>query len=206
MLGKIIGWLSSLFNGKKEKSIGIFGPVNVGKTTLANRICEDLCGEKLGAVSDIPHETRQVAKREKLTLQVNGSKLKLNLLDTPGIAEKVDYRDFLAYGVLGDEAIERAREATKGVIEALDAFSKVDAALLMVDATVHPYSHINVSILRNLEEKNVPVILVANKIDLKSAKVEEIAKAFPEYPLIEISALTGKNIQSLYEKMAKNFS
>ncbi|HDI73587.1 MAG TPA: hypothetical protein ENF57_01085, partial [Candidatus Korarchaeota archaeon] len=51
---------SKLFRKKKRIVLGIYGPVNSGKTTLANRICMDFVGEKLGTVSRVPHETRSV--------------------------------------------------------------------------------------------------------------------------------------------------
>ena len=54
--------LSSILNkifGKKIAKIGIYGPPNVGKTTLANRIVNDWTGDLMGKVSEIPHETRQ---------------------------------------------------------------------------------------------------------------------------------------------------
>lgn len=43
---------------KKKKGrfkIGIYGPANVGKTTLANRISMDCLGKEMGSVSKIPH-------------------------------------------------------------------------------------------------------------------------------------------------------
>ncbi len=206
MLKWLINWIRGFVRGKTESTIGIFGPVNVGKTTLANRISEDLGMEKMGSVSEIPHETRKVASRNNMNLKVNGSNLTLNLLDTPGISEKIDYRDFIEYGILGDEALERARQSTRGVLESLDQFQKVDAALVMVDSTKDPYDQLNVSIIRNLEARQVPIILVANKIDLEDSHTIKVGEAFPEYPIIEISALTGKNVKVLYSKMVNRFS
>ena len=37
--------------GKKHVKIGIYGPPNVGKTTLANRIVRDWTGDIMGSVS-----------------------------------------------------------------------------------------------------------------------------------------------------------
>ena len=54
-LGK---WLGGLF-GKKHARIGIYGPPNAGKTTLANRIARDFTGETVGSASPVPHETRR---------------------------------------------------------------------------------------------------------------------------------------------------
>ena len=68
MLDWILGWLRGIFKKKKAVSLGIYGSPNVGKTTLANRICVDLADEPMGAVSPVPHETRRVQKKENMTL------------------------------------------------------------------------------------------------------------------------------------------
>ena len=111
MLKRIVGWIRGIFRRKKAVSLGIYGSPNVGKTTLANRICVDLADEPMGAVSPVPHETRHVQKKENMTLKLRGFTLTMNLLDMPGIAVKVDYRDFLGFGIPKDEAQKRAREA-----------------------------------------------------------------------------------------------
>ena len=49
---------SGIFRNKREIRMGFYGPPNVGKTSLANRICKDFTGEDMGSVSKIPHETR----------------------------------------------------------------------------------------------------------------------------------------------------
>ncbi|MFH0817923.1 MAG: GTP-binding protein, partial [Candidatus Micrarchaeota archaeon] len=51
----------------------------------------------------------------------------------------------------------------------------------------------------NLEAKRIPVILVANKVDKKDAKPERIKEAFPQYSIVEVSALTGHNMDALYD-------
>src|SRR3989344_4474014 len=35
---KLLGWIFGLFGKKKQFSLGLYGPPNSGKTTLANRI------------------------------------------------------------------------------------------------------------------------------------------------------------------------
>jgi len=53
------------FFKKKRTRIGIYGPPNAGKTTLANRIARDWTGDAVGPVSEIPHETRRARKRSR---------------------------------------------------------------------------------------------------------------------------------------------
>ena len=52
--------LSQLFRSRKKIKLGLYGPPNSGKSTLANRICKDWIGEDLSSVSKIPHETRNI--------------------------------------------------------------------------------------------------------------------------------------------------
>ncbi|MEM0475805.1 MAG: Era-like GTP-binding protein [Candidatus Norongarragalinales archaeon] len=199
----IFSWLRSLFGSRKTFSLGLYGATNVGKTTLANRISTDWTGEPLGTVSEIPHETRAVQKKERIELSVDGRKFTMNLLDMPGIATKVDYREFVRYGLKPAEAQQRAKEATKGVIEAIKWLEHVDVALVVMDACQDPYTQVNLTILGNLEARGIPVIIVANKIDKKNAKPERIRAAFPQHRVVEISALKGDNIHLLYKEIAK---
>jgi len=198
-IGKFLAWLQTFFNGRKQIALGLYGSPNAGKTTVANRIAIDWVGEPVGKVSEIPHETRVVQKKERVSMNVNGRKLTMNLLDMPGIATKVDYRDFLKYGLNTKESQQRAKEATKGIIEAIKWLENVDAALVIMDASEDPYTQVNITILGNLEAKKIPVILVANKIDLSNSKPHLIKEAFPQYPVVEISALKGTNFDRLYE-------
>ncbi|MCS7105984.1 MAG: 50S ribosome-binding GTPase, partial [Candidatus Aenigmarchaeota archaeon] len=133
-----LDWFFGLFGQKKNVRLGIYGETNVGKTTLANRISLDWTGEEVGKVSEIPHETRTVQKKERVEIKVNNKKIILNLLDMPGLATKVDYRTFLKYGLSKKRARERAREATEGIIEAIKWLSNVDAVLAVMDATRDP--------------------------------------------------------------------
>src|SRR3989338_541707 len=107
------------FASKSHVKLGLYGPPNGGKTTLANRICMDWLGEEMGSVSNIAHETREVKMKEKITIKKNSKELTFNLVDTPGIATKIDYEDFMKAGMADDEAKLRAKEATKGVIDAI---------------------------------------------------------------------------------------
>jgi len=206
MIGKFVAWIRKVLFRRKHLRLGLYGSTNVGKTTLANRICIDLMGEPMGEVSIIPHETRIVRQKEKITLKASNVSLSLNLLDMPGIAVKVDYRDFMQFGLTQKEAQARAREVTKGIIEAVRYIENVDAALLVVDSTEDPYTQVNITILGNLEAKGVPVVIIANKIDLSSANVKRIRDSFPQYPVVEISAMTGENIPRLYEAIASKLA
>lgn len=202
-MAKFLDWLYALFGVRKNVRLGIYGSVNTGKTTLANRISKDWTGEEVGKVSKIPHETRFVQKKEKVEIKHKNKKIMLNLLDMPGLATKIDYREFLKYGMSKKVAKQRAREATNGVIEAIKWLSNVDTVLAVMDATQDPLTQVNITLLGNLEARKIPVIIVANKIDKRRAKPQAIRDAFPQYPVVEISGLKGTNIDKLYEHIAK---
>lgn len=204
MAFRFFDWLSSLFGLRKDIRLGIYGEVNTGKTTLANKIAMDWTGEEVGKVSQIPHETRTVQRKEKVLIKHNKKKIMINLLDMPGLATKINYKEFLKFGMSKKAAKQRAREATEGVIEAIKWLSNVDSVLAVMDSTQDPLSQVNITLLGNLEARKIPVIIVANKIDKRGAKPGAIREAFPQYPVVEVSALKGKNIDNLYEAIAKH--
>lgn len=204
MFNGFFDWFLGLFGRKKKIKLGIYGAVNAGKTTLANKISMDWTGEPVGKVSVIPHETRAVQKKEKVELKLKRNKILINLLDMPGIATKIDYKTFLKYGISRKKAKVRAREATEGVIEAIKWLNNVDTVLAVMDATKDPLTQVNITLLGNLEAKNIPVIIVANKIDKKRAKPKAIREAFPQYPVVDISALKGTNVNKLYNAIGKH--
>ncbi|MBN2251457.1 MAG: 50S ribosome-binding GTPase [Candidatus Altiarchaeota archaeon] len=199
-----MGWLKRIFGKKKLIRIGLYGPPNAGKTTLANKISMDWTGEPVGKVSEVPHETREVQKKEKVTVKVGSRRIVMNLLDMPGISTKIDFEEFMEYGMSSDDAKQRAKEATKGVIEAIKWLENVDTALVVMDSTKDPYTQVNVTIIGNLEARDIPIIIVANKIDLPESNTKWIEEAFPQHPVVKISGLTGSHISDLYNAIAKH--
>ncbi|MFB6245012.1 MAG: Era-like GTP-binding protein [Candidatus Nanohaloarchaea archaeon] len=208
MISKIKELFSNFFSdsGKEDVSIGIYGPPNAGKSTLANQISLDLTGEEMSDVSEIPHETRVVEKKEEAEINANGRSINMNLLDMPGISTNVDFKDFTEHGLEEEEAKGRAKEATKGIVEAIKYLDNVDACLVIFDATEDPYTQVNVTIIGNLEAKDIPILVVANKIDLDDADPKRVRDAFPQHPVIEISAKEGTNIDKLYEEIIERLS
>ncbi|MFH1408864.1 MAG: Era-like GTP-binding protein [Nanoarchaeota archaeon] len=198
ILGNLFG---TLFNKKKHIKLGLYGPPNGGKTTLANRICKDWLGEEMGSVSNVAHETREIQIKEQVNIKNKGKELSFNLVDTPGIATKIDYEDFLKSGMKEKEAKVRAKEATKGVIDAIRWLDDMDSVIVVLDATADPYSQVNITIIGNLQARNIPVLLVANKVDLKRANMRRVESAFPQYRVVGISAKYGDNIEEFYEAL-----
>ena len=194
---------SSMFKRKTDIKLGFYGPPNAGKTSLANRICKDWTGEEIGVVSKIPHETRAIQFKEKVEIDYKGKKMTFKMVDTPGIATKIDYEDFLKFKVNKKDAKKRAKEATQGVIDAIKWLDDMDIVVIVLDAIENPYNQVNITIIGNLVAREIPVLIVANKVDLKNADVKKIEAAFPEYDVVGISAKYGKNLEEFYESIFK---
>lgn len=198
----------SLFKKKKNMTLGLYGPPNAGKSTLANVVIKDILGDSSDVefkTSSLAHETRSVEKAEKLELKKNGKSLDFTMIDTPGIATKIDYEDFVKKGLKKEEAKVRAKEATQGVVESIKWLDNVDAVLIVLDSTQNPYNQVNITLIGNLVAKNKKVIIVANKTDLKASNVEKIKLVFPDYPVVAISAQKRKGIDDLYETLFEEF-
>ena len=203
---KISKFLKAFFT-QRQSRIGIYGPPNAGKTTLANRIVRDWTGDALGPVSEIPHETRRARRKEGIVITGNnGGSITIDIVDTPGVTTKIDYKEFLEYGMEKDEAVKRAREATEGVAEAMHWLREdINGVIYMLDSTLDPFMQVNIMMVGIIESRSLPVIIVANKIDLPDAAPQRIKSAFPQHPVISISGLEGSNVEELYEKMVEYF-
>jgi len=190
------------FSKKSHIKLGLYGPPNGGKSTLANKICQDWLGEEMSTVSHIAHETREIKIKEQVNIKnKKGKELTFSLVDTPGISTKIDYEEFIKRGLKKVEAKKRAKEATKGVIDSIKWLDDMDSVVVVLDATKDPYSQVNITIIGNLQARNIPVLIAANKVDLKKAGIEIIKAAFPQYKVVGISAKYGKNIEEFYEEL-----
>ncbi|MBI2045448.1 GTP-binding protein [Candidatus Pacearchaeota archaeon] len=194
---------ANIFKQRGDIKLGFYGPPNAGKTSLANRICKDFTGEEMGSVSKIPHETRAVQFKEKVEIEYKGKKMVFKMIDTPGIATKIDYEDFMKYKMKKKEAKKRAKEATQGVVESIKWLDDMDLVVIVLDATENPYNQVNITIIGNLVARKIPVLIAANKVDLDNADMKKIESAFPEYDVVGISAKYGKNLEEFYETIFK---
>ncbi|NHK31982.1 MAG: GTP-binding protein [Asgard group archaeon] len=201
-----MSWISRILSRRKKKSIRLafYGEVNAGKTTLANLIANELGHSDLGPVSEIPHETRKVVKLENARLNKDGYEVNFTLMDMPGIATTVDYRNFVKYGLSEEEAIQRAKEATKGILEAIKMIDQVDLALIIVDSSKVPFEQVNLTIIGNLQLQKIPIIIIANKTDLPDSRPELVRQTFSDQTIVALSAKTGDNVGALYEAIIKN--
>ncbi|WP_121744138.1 Era-like GTP-binding protein [Natronorubrum halophilum] len=194
-----------LFSEQEPKRIGIYGPPNAGKTTLANRIARDWTGDAIGAESHIPHETRRARRKEGVEIERDGKSVTIDIVDTPGVTTKVDYEEFTDE-MEEDDAIRRSREATEGVAEAMHWLREdVDGVIYVLDSAKDPITQVNTMLIGIIESRDLPVLIFANKIDLDDSSVKRIEDAFPQHKTVPLSAKEGENMDEVYENIAEYF-
>lgn len=160
-------------------SILILGRPNVGKSSLFNR----LIGKKIAIVDKIPNVTRDCIEEDATF----GEK-RFKIIDSSGLSvENSELRQKI------DELIEKT-------------LCEVDVVLFVVDGRVglHPYDR---EIYKKLKIKNIPFILVVNKIDEENDKFNaaEFHKlGVKEY--ITVSAAHGKGMDELIDGILKYFN
>lgn len=162
--------------------VSIVGRPNVGKSTLLNSIL----GMKLAITSNVSGTTRNVIEGI-----YNDDESQIIFVDTPGIHKPNDK--------LGNLLNKKAYTNTEGV----------DVILFLVDAK----SGIGKGdrfILEKIKNKNIPIYLLLNKIDLVKNKedllkqIEQIKDEYEFKEIIPISAMKKDNINTLIECLKKD--
>jgi GTP-binding protein Era len=74
-----------------------------------------------------------------------------------------------------------------------------------MDSCEDPYTQVNVTVIGNMEARGLPLLIVANKMDLPDASPARIKAAFPQHAMVPVSALEGSNIDELYKAIATRF-
>lgn len=156
----------------KSGFVTIAGKPNVGKSTLLNA----LVGEKVAIVSWRPQTTRN-----KINGILNGENYQIVFVDTPGIHE--------AKNTLSEYMMKSVKSALDGV----------DAVIYVISAEKRFDDKDKDFILSY--KKNVPVIVVINKVDAVEKRVVfELMRELGEMGVDEIiptSAVKGDNVDIL---------
>lgn len=128
----------------KTAFVTIAGRTNAGKSSLLNAIV----GEKIAAVSHKSQTTRT-----RITGIRNIGDVQLVFFDTPGLHKPVNK--------LSEHMLNTVKESV----------SDIDAVLFVQDCTKKINEH-ETNLLKSLNNSNMPIILVLNKIDLLKNKEE----------------------------------
>ena len=166
----------------KSGFIAIAGKPNVGKSTLTNV----LLGQPIAGVSAKPQTTR----KRQLAIRTT-AEYQMIFVDTPGLHEP---KDKLSQFINS---------------EAVSALSDADLILFLVDGSQKPDEEDRkLADLVHEAQKEDSVLLVINKIDLVDGKTlsahRKLYQAlFPEAPVIQISAQTGKGISELIDTIVE---
>jgi len=160
--------------------IALAGRPNAGKSTFLNHVL----GEKVAIVSNKPQTTRN-----RILGVYHAPERQIGFLDLPGI-----HKPKFAMNR------EMMRAVSAGLGDADLAFHFIDVSVPIGsgDQFVHEY----------LAKRELPVILVANKIDLvNKAKMipvlDQLHKRFSPAELFPVSAKTGENLDDLLDVAAK---
>lgn len=153
--------------------VAIAGRTNAGKSSLLNALLQ----RERVIVSSTPGTTRDTIEE-----MINLRGFPLYLIDTAGLGTFTN------------------RVEEEGIKRAYSCIKQADIVLLMVDGSV-PLTEEDEQIISNIKEENL--ILLISKSDLPlRLDLKRLPSLFPGQPSLEISALTGYNLEKLKEKIA----
>jgi GTP-binding protein Era len=170
--------------GHRSGFVNILGNPNVGKSTIMNA----LVGEKLSIITSKAQTTRH-----RIMGIVNGEDFQIVYSDTPGIL-KPRYK---------------LQETMMNFVNT--ALSDADMILYVTDVTEHSANE--GEYIDRIKKSGIHVIVAVNKIDLTNQdELEKIVdswhEAFPDSPIIPLSALKNFNLDfllnSILDKLPEN--
>ncbi|MFW6380997.1 MAG: [FeFe] hydrogenase H-cluster maturation GTPase HydF [Bacillota bacterium] len=159
--------------------IGVYGRRNVGKSSLINQ----LTNQDLTVVSEVPGTTTDPVYKRMELIPIGP----VVMIDTAGIDDTGD---------LGQQRVKKTREVIR----------RTDLALLVVDPELG-IADFERELLDSFEDRETPVLLVINKIDLvdNSQQAEtEVREQLPagDYRMISVSASHGQGLNELRDMIA----
>jgi len=179
---------------KFVRNFSIIAHIDHGKSTLADRILEITKTVSKREMLDQFLDDMELERERGITIKAHavrvlynntedGKEYIFNLIDTPG---HVDF----------SYEVSRSLAACEGAILVVDATQGIQAQTL---ANVHL-----------AQEGNLEIIPVLNKIDLKSARTEEVSMelgkilGISEDEITKVSAKTGEGIEAVLGRIARD--
>lgn len=151
--------------------IGIFGKRNAGKSSVMNAIT----GQEIAIVSNIKGTTTDPVYKTMELLPLGP----VVIIDTPGLDDDSD---------LGNARVQKAYQI----------LNKTDIAIIVIDATVG-ISNEDDSIIERIKEKQIPYLIVYNKVDLLT---QDCVTTENE---ISVSTTANTTINELKEMLCKRY-
>ena len=165
----------------KSGFIAIIGRPSAGKSTLLNTIC----GYKISITAESPQTTRNKIRG----IYTNEEKGQIVFLDTPGY--HISDKKFNNYMM---EAVH-------------SSISEADVVMYVVDTT-RELGKEEQEIIKIVNDSKKPLILVLNKMDVKSKMLQEmrglLAVNIKPNAILEVSALKDEGIEALKEVLIEN--
>ena len=175
----------------KPLQIAIVGRINVGKSSIVNR----LSGEKRLIVSEIPGTTR-----DSTDTLIRRNKKTFCLIDTAGIRKMSRTKD---------------KREKAGIVKAKKDIGRADVVCLILDAMEFP-THQDTAIAHLAHDSGKPLIMALNKWDLIQKETQSHKEShdriyrkldFVSYaPLVFISALSGQRIVKILDLSEEVFA
>jgi tRNA modification GTPase len=162
---------------KNGISVAIAGKPNAGKSSLLNT----LLNEDKAIVSDIPGTTRDSIED---SLVIDG--INFRFTDTAGLRETKD--------IIESKGIEKTKE-------------KINNARILIylfDSNDTTFSEIS-SDLKTFKRKDLSVLLVRNKIDIKNTN-QKLITELEKFELIEISANNSESVSFLKKRLVNEIN
>lgn len=164
--------------------IAIVGRPNVGKSSIANKIC----GQERMVVSDVPGTTR-----DAVDIQITRGEEEFILVDTAGLRKIAKRQGPGEHG---------------GALMTLKSLERADIALLVVNAD-EGIADQDSRVASLLREQGCSAVVLANKWDLvdrddRQDKLEDIKhglRFMSDVPIIPVSAKTGAGLKPLFKKL-----
>jgi len=155
--------------------IGLFGRRNVGKSSLLNALTR----QHVSIVSDVAGTTTDPVEKPMELLPLGP----VLFIDTAGIDD---------VGALGEMRVARTRQI----------FDRCDLAVIVTEP--HEFGPFEEEILREFQERQIPVIIVFNKVDLGTpaqALLDRFQKA--KIPVVQTIATEGAGLSDLREALIR---